>query len=407
MVDPQVGDPEGTPPRAAPEDLLLPSPDEEGELAAALVARQEGLARVQVAGALSSAAPAIQWYPGHIAKAEKALAENLAKVDLVIEVRDARIPLATGHPRLRRWIGTKPHLLVLNRRDMVTPAARQAWDAWFRSQGQTPWWCDAKAGTGVKQLQQAAIRAGEALNARRRGRGMKPRPVRALMLGFPNVGKSALINRLVRQKVVESARKAGVTRSLRWVRLGQDLDLLDAPGVLPPRLDNQQAALRLALCDDIGQAAYDTEAVALAFVRLLAALEPLDAAGVEPRLLERRYGMALNPLPDAIGAAAFAAEGGLRFQESSLLMPSQAPAMPVSPDAHAWLAAAAARHTSGDTLRMAQRVLDDFRRSLLGPIALELPAAPASSGAHRSGDQHREHQDRQEHLESHKELGGS
>ena len=381
MADPQAGDPEGTPPAR---------PDEEGDRVAALVARQEGLARVLAAGALSSAAPAIQWYPGHIAKAEKALAENLAKVDLVIEVRDARIPLATGHPHLRRWIGAKPHLLVLNRRDMVTPAARQAWDGWFRQHGQTPWWCDAKAGTGVKQLQQAAIRAGEALNARRRGRGMKPRPVRALMLGFPNVGKSALINRLVRQKVVESARKAGVTRSLRWVRLGQDLDLLDAPGVLPPRLDNQQAALRLALCDDIGQAAYDTEAVALAFVRLLAALEPLDAAGVEPRLLERRYGMALIPLPDAIGAAAVAAavaaEGGLPPQESSLLMLSQAPAMPASPDAHAWLSAAAARHTSGDTLRMAQRVLDDFRRSLLGPIALELPAALAS-GAQRPGDQ--------------------
>jgi len=353
MADPQVGDPEGTPPpRPDPEGLPLPRPDDEGDPAAALVARQEGLARVQAAGALSSAAPAIQWYPGHIAKAEKALAENLAKVDLVIEVRDARIPLATGHPHLRRWIGTKPHLLVLNRRDMVTPAARQAWDGWFRAQGQTPWWCDAKAGTGVKQLQQAAIRAGEALNARRKGRGMKPRPVRALMLGFPNVGKSALINRLVRQKVVESARKAGVTRSLRWVRLGQDLDLLDAPGVLPPRLDNQQAALRLALCDDIGQAAYDTEAVALAFVRLLAALEPLEAAGVEPRLLERRYGMALTPLEPAPITASPSA----------------------GPDAEAWLALAAARHTSGDTPRMAQRLLDDFRRSLLGSIALELPS---------------------------------
>jgi ribosome biogenesis GTPase A len=294
---------------------------------------------------LSGAAPTIQWYPGHIAKAEKALTDHLAKVDLVIEVRDARIPLATGHPRLRRWIGTKPHLLVLNRRDMVSTEARLAWDGWFRARGQTPWWCDAKAGTGVKQLQQAAIRAGEGLQARRAGRGMKARPVRALMLGFPNVGKSALINRLVRQKVVESARKAGVTRSLRWVRLGQDLDLLDAPGVLPPRLDNQQAALRLALCDDIGQAAYDTEAVALAFVRLLVALEPLVAAGVAPGLLERRYGVPLMPL--APGAAA--------------------------PDAEAWLLAAASRHTSGDRLRMAQRLLDDFRRSLLGPIALELP----------------------------------
>jgi ribosome biogenesis GTPase A len=317
----------------------------------------ESQARIEAAGALSTEAPAIQWYPGHIAKAEKALAENLAKVDLVIEVRDARIPLATGHPRLRRWIGGKPHLLVLNRRDMVTAAARQAWDGWFRERGQTPWWCDAKAGTGVKQLQQAAIRAGEALNSRRTSRGMKPRPVRALMLGFPNVGKSALINRLVRQKVVESARKAGVTRSLRWVRLGQDLDLLDAPGVLPPRLDDQQAALRLALCDDIGKAAYDTEAVALAFVRLLAALEPLPASGVTSGLLEKRYGV-----PLAVGAA------GADVRGTSI--PGGAP------DAEAWLLATAVRHTSGDGLRMAQRLLDDFRRSLLGPISLELPQVP-------------------------------
>ena len=114
----------------------------------------ESQARIQAAGALSSDAPAIQWYPGHIAKAEKALASHLEKVDLVIEVRDARIPLATGHPRLGRWIRGKQHLLVLNRRDMIGVDARQAWDGWFRERSQTPWWCDAKAGTGVKQLQQ-------------------------------------------------------------------------------------------------------------------------------------------------------------------------------------------------------------------------------------------------------------
>lgn len=302
---------------------------------------------------LSVNAPAIQWYPGHIAKAERALNANLAKVDLVIEVRDARIPLATSHPRLQRWIGNKQHLLVINRVDMIPAPVRQAWTAWFRAQEQTCWWCDAKVGTGVKQLQQAAIRAGEALNARRAGRGMKPRPVRALMLGFPNVGKSALINRLVRQKVVDSARRAGVTRSLRWVRLGQDLDLLDAPGVLPPRLDDQQAALRLALCDDIGQAAYDNEAAALAFVALLAGLEQLPAAGVPHGLLERRYGLAVqNSVQDVRNLE------GPAFQ----------------PDAHGWLAAAAERHTSGDSLRMATKLLDDFRCGRLGAIALELPA---------------------------------
>ncbi|HJN37111.1 MAG TPA: ribosome biogenesis GTPase YlqF [Prochlorococcaceae cyanobacterium Fu_MAG_50] len=286
-------------------------------------------------------APLIQWYPGHIAKAEQQLSRNLDKVDLVIEIRDARIPLATGHPHLQRWIQGKQHLLVINRRDMVSAAARRLWDGWFRQQDQTPWWCDARAGTGVKQVQQAAIRAGEQLNQRRRLRGMRPRPVRALTLGFPNVGKSALINRLVRQKVVQSARRAGVTRTLRWVRLGQDLDLLDAPGVLPSRLDDQQAALHLALCDDIGQAAYDTEIVAQAFLQRLRAASGMAAAGVDLTVLEKRYGVVHgDQQPDA---------------------------------AATWLVAAATRHTSGDTARMAQRLLDDFRRGLLGTIALELP----------------------------------
>ena len=230
---------------------------------------------------------------------------------------------------------------MVNRRDMVTPAARQAWEEWFKARGQRTVWCDARAGTGVKQVQQAAIRAGDQLNARRRSRGMRPRPVRALTLGFPNVGKSALINRLVRQKVVASARRAGVTRTLRWVRLGQDLDLLDAPGVLPPRLDDQQAALHLALCDDIGQAAYDGELVAQAFLKRLIALQVEEAAGVALSAVEKRYGVALA------GATA---------------------------DPALWMQQAAARHTSADTGRMAQRLLDDFRRSALGSIALELPA---------------------------------
>ena len=285
--------------------------------------------------------PAIQWYPGHIAKAEQQLSRNLDKVDLVIEVRDARIPLATGHPHLDRWVKGKQHLLVINRRDMVTPAARQAWEQWFKARGQRTVWCDAKAGTGVKQVQQAAIRAGDQLNERRRNRGMRPRPVRALTLGFPNVGKSALINRLVKQKVVASARRAGVTRTLRWVRLGQDLDLLDAPGVLPPRLDDQEAALHLALCDDIGQAAYDGELVAQAFLERLIGLQVELAAGVVLSAVEKRYGIPLA------GDTA---------------------------DPAIWLQRAAARHTSGDTARMAQRLLDDFRKSALGSIALELPA---------------------------------
>ncbi len=283
----------------------------------------------------------IQWYPGHIAKAEKQLKEHLNKVDLVFEVRDARIPLATSHPYLQKWLRGKKQLLVINRKDMINSYAHQAWDKKLRSEGKVPWWCDAKAGTGVLQLKQAAIRAGQELNQRRLDRGMKNRAIRVLTLGFPNVGKSALINRLVKKKVVSSSRKAGVTKSLRWVRLGQDLDLLDAPGVLPPRLEDQNAALKLAICDDIGQAAYDTELVAINFINLLRQLENIKEAGIKSMCLQNRYGTFFN---DSMK------------------------------DTSSWLLSAAERHTSGDTMRMSQRLLDDFRKNLLGNITLELPS---------------------------------
>ncbi|TGG92589.1 MAG: ribosome biogenesis GTPase YlqF [Aphanocapsa feldmannii 277cV] len=287
--------------------------------------------------------PTIQWYPGHIAKAEQALTSQLAKVDLVLEVRDARIPLATGHPHLARWTRGKRHLLVINRRDMVSRVARTHWDQWFRRQGQQPLWCDARAGSGTGALIQAALRSCEAINARRLRRSMRPRPVRALMLGFPNVGKSALINRLVGRRVVASARRAGVTRNLRWVRLGQALDLLDAPGVLPPRLEDQRAATLLAICDDIGEAAYGGEAVARALLERLVGLQVPWCEQPMVAVLGDRYGV--SP------------EG----------------------DSHGWLQAAADRHTSGDGERMAQRLLDDFRKGLLGSAGLEHPPGRESN----------------------------
>ena len=283
---------------------------------------------------------AIHWYPGHIARAKQQLNRNLDKVDLVIEVRDARIPLATGHTHLQHWTCGKKHLLVINRLDMIPPEARRTWDRWFRDRGEKPRWCNARVGVGVKEIQQAAVHAGAHINERRRRRGMLARPIRALALGFPNVGKSALINRLVQQRIVASSRRPGITRVLRWVRIGQDLDLLDSPGVLPPRLNDQQAALYLALCDDIGQGAYDDELVARALLMLLQKLTHHNDAGVDTSLLLKRYGVALA-------------------NETA--------------DPTLWLVTAAARHTAFDVRRMARRLLDDFRRLALGPIALELP----------------------------------
>jgi ribosome biogenesis GTPase A len=153
--------------------------------------------------------PPIQWYPGHIAKAERSLVEQLKKVDVVLEVRDARIPLATQHPQMAQWIANKERVLVLNRVDMIPPQIQQDWAAWFKQQGEQPYFTNANQGQGVSAVMQAAKNVGDRINRRRAERGMLPRPVRAVVIGFPNVGKSALINRLVKRKVVESARRPG------------------------------------------------------------------------------------------------------------------------------------------------------------------------------------------------------
>jgi len=276
--------------------------------------------------------PPIQWYPGHIAKAERNLVEQLKKVDVVLEVRDARIPLATQHPQIEQWIGHKGRVLVLNRLDMIQPAISQAWTQWFRDQGQEPYFTNANHGQGVPALAKAAQAAGAQINQRRRDRGMLPRPIRAVVLGFPNVGKSALINRLLNKRVVESARRPGVTRALRWVRISEELDLLDAPGVLPSKLNNQEAAIKLAICDDIGDAAYDTQRVAAAFIDLL------KTVTTDFRAFKTRYN--LDP-SDLTGES--------------------------------YLADLAAQKYQGDSERTARQLLNDYRKGNLGAISLELP----------------------------------
>ncbi|QZZ19588.1 ribosome biogenesis GTPase YlqF [Leptothermofonsia sichuanensis E412] len=277
--------------------------------------------------------PPIQWYPGHIAKAERALREQLKLVDVVLEVRDARIPLSTEHPQVRQWLGNKQRVLVLNRLDMIPIQAREQWTDWFRAQGEEPYFTDAQHGKGIEAVTKAAQAAGAQMNQRRRDRGMLPRPVRAGVIGFPNVGKSALINRLLKRRVVESARRAGVTRQLRWVRISEQIELLDAPGVLPSRLNDQQAALKLAICDDIGEAAYDNQRVAAVLVDLL---KELQVAA----LLQSRYDL------------------------DATLMTGEA-----------YLHSLATTRHQGDVERTARELLQDFRKGALGAIALELPPA--------------------------------
>ena len=276
-------------------------------------------------------APPIQWYPGHIAKAEKQLKEQLKKVDVVLEVLDARIPLASHHPQIDSWIGNKPRIVVLNRMDMIPESTIGDWSTWFKLQEKQPYFTNAKQGKGIKEIKSAAQKTGGAMNQRRRDRGMRPRPVRAVVIGFPNVGKSALINRLVGKKIVVSERRAGVTRQLRWVKISKEIELLDAPGVIPWRLENQQDAVKLAVCEDIGEASYDNQVVAAEAINLLIELGYSDT-------IANRF----NLDPTGMTGEAFIQAAGDRFHK-------------------------------GDKERVARQILYDFRTGNMGRIPLELP----------------------------------
>lgn len=282
----------------------------------------------------------IQWYPGHIAKARKGLQEQLKNVDLVFEVLDARIPRASRHQEIHQLIGERTSVLVLNKMDTIPQSILRQWQRTFEGQGSQVCVTDAQKGRGMRDLLNAAQKTALAVNERRLKRGMNPRALRAAVIGFPNVGKSALINRLVGKRAVASASKPGVTRQLRWVRILDQLELLDSPGILPPRIEDQEAAVKLAICDDIGQAAYQEEQVAIEAIKIFQT--------IVPGRLANRYGLPFT-------------------QDDTTIT------------AEAWLDQLAQRRFGGSGEKTARAILQDFRKGQLGAIALEIPSETGKS----------------------------
>ncbi|KAJ4962368.1 hypothetical protein NE237_022307 [Protea cynaroides] len=275
----------------------------------------------------------VQWYPGHIAKSEKELKEQLKLMDVVIEVRDARIPLSTSHPQMESWIANRKRIVVLNREDMISTADRNAWATYFARQGTKVVFSNGKLGMGTMKLGRLAKSLVDGVNVKRRAKGLLPRAVRAGIVGYPNVGKSSLINRLLKRKMCLAAPRPGVTRVLKWVRFGKDLELLDSPGLLPMRISDQAAAIKLAICDDIGERSYDVVDVAAILVQMLTRL---PSVGIE--VLHSRYKI------DVDGHC------GKIFVEKLAL-----------------------QLFNGDANQAAFRVLSDFRKGKFGWIALERP----------------------------------
>ncbi len=212
----------------------------------------------------------IHWYPGHIAKAERQLKEQLNLVDVVIEVRDARLPLSSSYADIEKLLGEKPRLLLLNKADLADKRYLKNWAEYLNKTTD----CkviltEAKGSKDLASVIKSAVELSEPKIQALMAKGLLRRAARAMVVGMPNVGKSSVINKLTKSSKTKVGAKAGVTRQQQWVRINPKLDLLDTPGIIPTRQDDQLQAVKLAFVSSVSENAYSPEPVASALLELL------------------------------------------------------------------------------------------------------------------------------------------
>lgn len=225
----------------------------------------------------------IQWFPGHMAKTKRLITEHLKAVDLVAELLDARIPQSSANPMISELTAGKPRVVILNKADLADPEATKQWTAYYRAKGLQAIPLDSTKPQSKKVLIRAIHETAQPVIQKWLRRGLRNRPVRLMILGIPNVGKSTLINRLAGTKATRTANTPGHTRGKQWVRLQDGMDLLDTPGVLWPKFEDQTAAMRLAATGAIAGDVFDPDEIVPALMTTL--------AEVTPKTLKEKYGI--------------------------------------------------------------------------------------------------------------------
>ncbi len=203
----------------------------------------------------------IHWFPGHMAKARREIADQLKSVDVVLEIVDVRLPRASANPMLQDLVGKKPRVLVLTREDLADPTVTAAWLEYFRSEKQLAVVVDARTGRGIRDITRALEQAASDKRAKEASRGLKPGTIRTMVVGIPNVGKSSVINRLAGRAATKIGDRPGITKTQQWIRL-EGIDLLDTPGVLWPKIEDQRAGYILAITGAIKAEILDMQLLA-------------------------------------------------------------------------------------------------------------------------------------------------
>ena len=276
-----------------------------------------------------------QWYPGHMTKAKRAMQEDIKLIDVIIELVDARIPRSSKNPDIDSLAQGKSRILLLNKSDMADAAKTQSWISYYEKQGFLALAVNSKKKNELKQVNALVQKACEKKIERDRKRGIKNRPVRAMIVGIPNVGKSTFINSFAGKACAKTGNKPGVTKGKQWIRLNKQVELLDTPGILWPRFENQEVGQRLAMIGSMNDEVLNLDELALDTIKFLLKEYPGN--------LKERYGVeeeaeALQVMEAIAARRGCVKQGGITDYEKT-----------------------------------AGIVLDDFRSGRTGRITLEVP----------------------------------
>ena len=279
----------------------------------------------------------IQWYPGHMTKTRRRMETDLRLVDAVCEILDARIPSASRNPEINEICGTKPRMVILNRIDLADPERTKRWAAWFKAQGMAVIQTDCKSRKGISDFAPALRKLLADKLRRNAERGMAGKPLKVMVVGIPNVGKSTFINQVAGRKGAKAENRPGVTRGAQWITVDSGLLLLDTPGILWPKFDDPETGIRLAFTGAVKDDILDLETLAARLIALL--------RNNYPEAIAERYKLQSGPEDDGF---ALLQEAGRR---RGYLLPGGVI----------------------DTERTARVLLDEYRSARVGRFTLELP----------------------------------
>ncbi len=283
-----------------------------------------------------------QWYPGHMTKAKRQMMEDIKLIDLVIELLDARVPLSSRNPDIDEIAGSKARLILLNKTDLADKKETEKWFRYFEEKNLNVCRINSKNIGDMKQINAVVQKACAAKIERDRKRGIKNRPVRAMVVGIPNVGKSTFINTYAKKAVAKTGNKPGVTTGKQWIRLSSTLELLDTPGILWPKFEDQSVGLKLALIGSIKDEIMNIEELAMELIKVLEKRYP--------GLISNSYGLEnidYDKYPVKPEAAVLEAIGTIR--------------------------GCVAKGGEIDFLKAANLLLENFRNGKLGQLSLESP----------------------------------